>query len=359
MDKLFQNSIFSEPLPLNRQLVTSNNNHLNPDYKYYKHCNPYNIPESLQKYYGKTSAYHVIYHSEEDIQEGTYFLNYKQNFGAEFPPLAIADKPVYLYIIEQSTDGSLEQIHLILVQNELELGSKHYFLAKKLDILTRVVEAGEIKRIDSNTIEYNTESGTWMNFNEKNMLIPKKTNVVEYFQKLGEINNINFIKVNKPLFKLSLSIEDIKFFSLGNKVFYDPDLKKCSNDHIWEIVGQDVFDRESGIPIKNILSQDFQEIIQIPKVNKLLCQRHLENSTHYARPLGNFIKLPNLENAKDLSNFWPKIISRSEIIRNDLENFINKYKYKHVIKITVDMFLGPSGNIFKEDLPNEIKEMLI
>lgn len=356
-----QKSCFSKSLPINKQLVTSDNNHLNPKCMYYKHCNCYEIPPNLQKYFGKTRSYFVIFHCQEDIIDESLMLNFNEGFDSNFFQ-KFADNTVFLYIVEQSTDGSLEQIHLIPVANSFEFGSKHYFLAKKLNILTQVVEAGELMKIDDKTLAYNDQSGTFMEFNERNMLVRKKTNVDEYFQKLAEINQVTFKKVNKPLINLVLTIEDIHFFSSIGRVFYDPDIRECNN-HNWEIVGEDVLKKTSGSPLKNVLDQHFDEIIQIEEINKLLCSRHLENSTHYSRPVGNFIKEPTIEHAKDLANFWPKIIRKSEIPRDDLEIFINKYKpiikiNESEIQLTVDMFLGPSGNIFKEELPTEIKKMI-
>jgi hypothetical protein len=352
------------PLPINIQLVTSNNNHLQPDiYKYYKHYNYYAIPLELQKYFGKTSTYFVIFHCVEDIQDGSILLNFNQGFRYDFDQYIqyknIPDNTVFLFVIEKSSNVSLEQIHMIPVTNSFEIGSKHYFLASKLGILTEVVEAGELRRIDNNTFEYNDQSGTFMEF-KKNMLIQKKTNIVKYFEKLGEINGVIFKKTNKPLINLHLTIEDIKQFSLTDRVFYDPDSQECSN-HNWEIVTKDIIKTTSGTLLQNVLNQHFDEIIQMPEVNKLLCVKHLEESIHYSRPLGNFIKLPTLEYAKDLAIFWPKIISRSEINRHDFEKFINKYKpiikiNETEIRLTVDMFLGPCGNIFKKELPSEIKD---
>jgi hypothetical protein len=368
--------IFLNPLQLNSQSITWNNNHLKPEYKYYKHCNSYTISDELQPFYGKDNAYHIIYHSEDDILENTFFLNCNLGFGSNFPPQVYykkdindnklkIDNPAFLYIIEQTTNGGLEQIHLILIQNEFEVGSKHYFLAKKLNILYRVVEAGEMKRIDDKTIEYNTDSGTWMEFDKKNLFIRKNTPIIDYFDKLGKLNDVSFRKVNNSLINLPITKEDIEIFSVNNnKIFYNPSLVKCCN-YNWELVKEDEIDtNQDGIPISLLLNEGKKTVISTKKLNKLLCKNHLEVSTHYSRPLANFIKEPTIENAIDLSTFWPKIIKDSEIDRKDLDDFIDKHKTfiniteKQSIPITTEIFLGSRGTIFRSELPCEIQKFI-
>lgn len=368
--------IFLNPLQLNSQSITWNNNHLKPENKYYKHCNSYTISKELQPLYGKNNAYHIIYHCEDDILENTFFLNCNLRFGGNFPPLIYykkdingakikIDNPVFLYIIEQSTNGGLEQIHLILVQNKFEVGSKHYFFAKKLNILCRVVEAGEIKRIDDQTIHYNTDSGTWMEFDKKNLFIPKNTPITNYFNKLGDLNNVSFIKMTSPLINLPITREDIENFTINNnKIFYNPSLIKCCNNN-WELVREEEIDNDQDVlSISLLLNESDKPIIQTQTLNKLLCKNHMDTSTHYSRPLANFIKEPTVDSAIDLKIFWPKVIQNSEINRKDLEDFIAKHKTSiqitdtYSIPITTEMFLGSNGTVFRSELPCEIQKFI-
>jgi hypothetical protein len=368
--KMYQNGellkIFRNPLQLNYYSVSWNNNHLKPEHKYYKHCNQYAIPKELQKFYGKENVVHIMYHSEDDILENTYFTNCNLRFGGNFPPLKYykndqqgnkitIDNPVFLYIIEQSADCGIEQIHLVFIQNIFELGSKHFFLAKKLNILNRVVEAGEIKRISENEIVYNTDSGTWIEFNEKLENVPKVTPIEKYFCKLGELNNVKFTRVGNGMPAPTYTVEDIKIFTINNsKIFYDPTIETCCF-HNWELVReQDITTDTKHISALDLTMKDGQ-VLKNKKINKIICTPHLDNGAHYARPLTNFIKNPTPKTAYELINEsdWSYFTKNSQIDREGLKQFIAKNKNSFTLKgseipITEDLFMVDKENILKE-----------
>jgi len=342
-------SIFASPLAVNEQLITSENRHLLPE-QLYKHCDFYHVPEELQSNLGTNWSLLAIYHSQEDVV--------RDNILTSFGKLAVGVP--HIYLVEQSLDGQLEKIYLLPVLSGLEIGGKHYFFAQVLGILSRVVEAGELMLQEDGTIEFNALTGTFMNFNENNFLVLKTTPIDQYFQKLGEIHGITFKKVRRALIERSMTKKDIQRFSSSGRVFCNVPHSECDKSN-WQLVGQDVLDDTCGIPLGAVLSQRFDEIVVRPEVNKILSASQLrkEKPSHFARPLGNFLQSQTVERAQDLSVYWPKIIAGSEIPREDFEKILDEFKVNEtVIHLTVEMFLGPSGNIFKKELPDAIKQML-
>jgi hypothetical protein len=342
-------SIFKGPLPINEQLTTPEKRHFSPDvYRYYKHCDYYPIPQELQEHFGTNWSLLAIYHSQEDVV--------RENILTSFGKLAVGVP--HIYLVEQSLDGQLEKIYLLPVLSGLEIGGKHYSLSQVLGILSRVVEAGELMLTADGTIEFNDLTGTFMNFDVENYWVLKSTHLNQYFQKLGEIHGLEFKRVRKALVDRSISLEDIHRFGPLGRVFCNVD--ECEPDRSnWQLVGQDVLDATSGIPLGAILSQRFDEIVMRPNVNKILSasQFRKPKPSHFARPLGNFLQSPTVERAQDLAIYWPKIIAGSEMPRKDFEQILEEFKHDG-ITWTVEMFMGPSGNIFVKELPEAIKQML-
>jgi hypothetical protein len=344
-------SIFDSLLPLNEQLTTPENRHLlSEQFQFYRHCDFYPVPPELQVNFGSNETLLAIHHCEDDIV--------RENISTSFAQLAVGVP--HIYLVEQSLDGQLEKIYLLPVLSGLEIGGKHYFFAKVLGILLRVVEAGELMLTADGTIEFNELTGTFMNFNAENYLVLKTTPIIQYFQKLGEIHGLEFKRVRKALVDRSISLEDIRRFSSSGRIFCNVPFSECDKSN-WELVGQDVLDDTRGIPLGAILSQHFDEIVLKPGVNKIISASQLrkKDPSHFGRPLGNFLRSQTVERARDLSVYWPKIIAGSEIPREDFEKILDEFKANEtVIHLTVEMFLGPSGNIFVKELPDAIKQML-
>lgn len=344
-------SIFDSPLILNEQLTTPENRHLlSEQFPFYRHCDFYPILPELQHHFGSNWSCLAIHHCEDDIV--------RENISTSFAQLAVGVP--HIYLVEQSLDGQLEKIYLLPVHSGLEIGGKHYFFAQVLGILSRVVEAGELMLTADGLIEFNELTGTFMNFNAENYLVLKTTPINQYFQKLGEIHGLEFKRVRKALVDRSISLEDIRRFSSSGRIFCNVPFSECDKSN-WELVGQDVLDDTRGIPLGDILSQHFDEIVLKPGVNKIISGSQLRKSkpSHFGRPLGNFLQYQTVERARDLSVYWPKIIAGSEIPRKDFEKILDEIKANEtVIPLTVEMFLGPSGNIFKKELPDAIKQML-
>jgi len=210
------------------------------------------------------------------------------------------------------------------------------------------------------TIEFNDLTGTFMNFDAENYWILKSTPLNQYFEKLGEIHGLEFKRVRKALVDRSITKEDIHSFDHLGRVFCNVDEGEPDRSN-WQLVGQDVLDATSGIPLGAILSQHFDEseIVMRPDVNKILSasQFRKPKPSHFARPLGNFLQSPTVERARDLAIYWPKIIAGSEMPRKDFEQILEEFKHDG-ITWTVEMFMGPSGNIFVKELPEAIKQML-
>jgi hypothetical protein len=346
-------SLFSNPLPVNEQLTTPENRHLHKEkYCYYKHCDYYPVPQELQKHFGTNWARLCIYHCEDDIDRENISTNFKRELAVGVP---------YIYLIEQSLDGQIENIHFCEVPSGLELGSKHYPFAQVIGILSRVVEAGELMLTADGTIEFNDLTGTFMNFDAENYWVLKSTPINQYFEKLGEIHGLEFKRVRRALIDRSITLEDIHRFPSG-QVFCNVDEGEPDRSN-WQLVDQDVLDATSGIPLGAILSQHFDEseIVMRPEVNKILSASQLrkEKPSHFARPVGNFLRSQTVERARDLAIYWPKIIAGSEMPRKDFEQILDEFKANEtVIPLTVEMFMGPSGNIFVKELPEAIKQML-
>jgi hypothetical protein len=348
-------SFFSNCLPINEQLTTPDQRHLDQDqYPYYKHCDYYPVSAGLQPYFGTNWTLLAIYHCREDIDKQNILANFNQSFGNGKLAVGIP----YIYLVEESHDGQLEQIHLLPVLSGLEIGSKHYMFAQELGILSRVVEAGELMLKEDGTIEFNDLTGTFMNFDAENYWVLKSTPINQYFQKLCEINGLEFKRVRKALVDRSITLEDISRFSSSCQVFCNVPFSEADKLN-WQLVGQDVLDDTQGIPLGDILSQHFDEIVMRPEVNKILSASQLrkQKPSHFARPLGNFLQSPTVERARDLAIYWPKIIAGSEIPRRDFEQILDEFKQDEV-PLTVKMFMGPSGNIFVKELPDVIKQML-
>jgi hypothetical protein len=344
-------SLFSNCLPINEQLTTSDQRHLDQDqYPYYKHCDYYPVSAGLQPYFGTNWTLLSIYHCQEDIDKQNILANFNQSFGNGKLAVGLP----YIYLVEESHDGNLEQIHLLIVPSGLELGGKHYFFAQVLGILSRVVEAGELILKEDGTIEFNDLTGTFMNFDAENYWVLKSTPINQYFEKLGEINGLEFKRVRKALVDRSITLEDIHRFGNLNRVFCNVPFSEVDKSN-WQLVGQDVLDDTQGIPLGDILSQHFDEIVMRPEVNKILSASQLrkQKPSHFARPLGNFLKSPTVERARDLAIYWPKIIAGSEMPRRDFEQILEEFKHDG-ITWTVEMFMGPSGNIFVKELPGGI-----
>lgn len=344
-------SLFSICLPVNRQLTTSQQRHLHREYRYYKHCDKYPIPQELQKHFRTNWALCCIYHCEDDIDRENISTNFERELAVDVP---------YIYLIEQSLDGQLEKIHLLPVLSGLEIGGKHYFFAQVLGILSRVVEAGELMLTADGTIEFNDLTGTFMNFDAENYWVLKTTPINKYFEKLGEFNGLQFKRVRRALVDRSITLEDIHHFSSDRRVFCNVPFSECDKSN-WELVGQDVLDDTRGIPLGAILSQHFDEseIVMRPEVNKIISASQLrkKNPSHFGRPLGNFLQSPTVERARDLAIYWPKIIAGSEMPRRDFEQILEEFKHDG-ISWTVEMFMGPSGDIFVKELPDVVKQML-
>jgi hypothetical protein len=341
--------IFERPLSVNEQLTTSENRHLSPDeFPYYKHSDYYHISQELQKHFGTNWARLCIYHCEDDFDRDNILTNFEK----------LAVGVPHIYLVEQSLDGQLEKIYLLPVLSGLEIGGKHYFFAQVLGILSRVVEAGELMLTVNGTIEFNDLTGTFMNFDAKNYWVLKSTPLNQYFQKLGEIHGLEFKRVRKALVDRSITLEDIHRFGPLGRVFCNVD--ECEPDKSnWQLVGQDFLDSTSGIPLGDVLSQHFDEIVMRPEVNKIISasQFRKRKPSHFARPLGNYLQSPTVERAQDLAVYWPKIIAGSEMPRKDFEQILDEFKQDEV-PLTVEMFMGPSGNIFLKELPEAIKQML-
>ena len=207
------------------------------------------------------------------------------------------------------------------------------------------------------TIEFNDLTGTFMNFDAENYWVLKTTPINQYFQKLGEIHGLEFKRVRKALVDRSISLEDIRKFS-SDRVFCNVPVSEFDKSN-WELVGQDVLDDTQGIPLGDILSQHFDEIVMRPEVNKILSasQFRKEKPSHFVRPFGNFVQSPIKERARDLAIYWPKIIAGSEMPRRDFEKILEEFKHDG-ITWTVEMFMGPSGDIFVKELPDVVKQML-
>jgi hypothetical protein len=344
-------SLFRSPLSVNEQLTTPQNRHLlQEQFPYYKHCDYYPVPQELQRHFGTNWTHLCIYHSKDDVV--------RENISTSFEKLAVGVP--HIYLVEQSPDGQLEKIYLLPVLSGLEIGGKHYSLAQFLGILSRVVEAGELMLTADGTIEFNDLTGTFMNFDAENYWILKSTPLNQYFEKLGEIHGLEFKRVRKALVDRSITKEDIHSFDHLGRVFCNVDEGEPDRSN-WQLVGQDVLDATSGIPLGAILSQHFDEseIVMRPDVNKILSasQFRKPKPSHFARPLGNFLQSPTVERARDLAIYWPKIIAGSEMPRKDFEQILEEFKHDG-ITWTVEMFMGPSGNIFVKELPEAIKQML-
>jgi len=342
-------SQFTCVLPINEQLTTPENRHLSPEqFQFYKHCDYYPVPPELQIYLGTNWALLTIYHCLDDVV--------RDNIQTDFRQLAVGVP--HIYLVEQSADGQLEKIYLLPVLSGLEIGGKHYFFAQFLGILSRVVEAGELMLSADGTIEFNDLTGTFMTFDAKNYWVLKTSPINPYFQKLGEIYGLEFKKVRRALVDKSFTLDDIHRFGRLGRVFCNVDETEPDKSN-WQLVGQEVLDDTSGIPLGNILSQRFDKIVIRPEVNKILSasQFRKEKPSHFARPFGNFLKSPTKERAHDLAVYWPKIIAGSEMPRRDFEQILDEFKHDE-ITLTVEMFMGPSGNIFVKDLPDAIKQML-
>jgi hypothetical protein len=349
-------SLFSKPLPINEQLTTPDQRHLDQDqYPYYKHCDYYPVSPDLQSHFGTNWTLLAIYHCREDIIKQNILANFNHSFGDEKLAVGVP----YIYLVEES-HGNLEQIHLLPVLSGLEIGSKHYFFAQELGILSRIVEAGELMLTVDGTIEFNDLTGTFMNFDAENYWVLKSTPINQYFEKLGEINGFEFKRVRKALVDRSFSLEDIHRLSSSGRVFCNVPLSEADKFN-WQLVGQGVLDDTQGIPLGDILSQHFDEgeIIMRSEVNKIISASQLrkQKPSHFARPLGNFLQSPTVERARDLAVYWPKIIAGSEMPRHDFEQILEEFKHDG-ITWTVEMFLGPSGNIFVKELPQNLNRNL-
>lgn len=342
-------SLFSICLPVNRQLTTSQQRHLHREYRYYKHCDKYPIPQELKKHFRTNWALCCIYHCEDDIDRENISTNFERELAVDVP---------YIYLIEQSLDGQLEKIHLLPVLSGLEIGGKHYFFAQVLGILSRVVEAGELMLTVDGTIEFNELTGTFMNFNAENYLVLKTTPINQYFEKLGEIHGLKFKRVRRALVDRSITPKDIHCFGHLDRVFCNVDEREPNKSN-WQLVDQDVLDATSGIPLRDILSQHFDEseIVIRSEINKIISANQLREASHFGRPLGNFLQSPIKERARDLAVYWPKIIAGSEMPRRDFEQILEEFKHDG-ITWTVEMFMGPSGDIFVKELPDVVKQML-
>jgi hypothetical protein len=342
-------SLFSNCLPINEQLTTPDQRHLDQDqYPFYKHCDYYPVPKELQHHFGSNWTRLCIYHCEDDID--------RENIQTDFRKLAVGVP--HIYLVEQSADGQLEKIYLLPVLSGLEIGGKHYFFAQFLGILSQVVEAGELMLTADGTIEFNDLTGTFMNFDARNYWVLKNTPINLYFQKLGKIHGLQFKKVRQALVDRSITLDDIHHFGHLGRVFCNVDETEPDKSN-WQLVGQDVIDSTSGIPLGAILSQHFDEIVMRPEVNKIISASQLRNRkpSHFARPLGNFLQSPKVERARDLAVYWPKIIAGSEMPRRDFEQILEEFKHDG-ITWTVEMFMGPSGDIFVKELPDVVKQML-
>ena len=342
-------SLFSIPLHINEQLTTPEKRHLfSEQFPFYKHCDNYPVPIELQPHFGSNWTRLCIYHCEDDIDRENISTNFERKLAVGVP---------YIYLIEQSLDGQLETIYLCLVPSGLEIGGKHYFFAKFIGILSQIVEAGELMLTADGTIEFNDLTGTFMNFDAENYWVLKTTPINQYFQKLGEIHGLEFKRVRKALVDRSISLEDIRKFS-SDRVFCNVPVSEFDKSN-WELVGQDVLDDTQGIPLGDILSQHFDEIVMRPEVNKILSasQFRKEKPSHFVRPFGNFVQSPIKERARDLAIYWPKIIAGSEMPRRDFEKILEEFKHDG-ITWTVEMFMGPSGDIFVKELPDVVKQML-
>jgi hypothetical protein len=347
-------SLFSNCLPINEQLTTPDKRHLDQDqYPYYKHCDYNPVSAGLQPFFGTNWTLLSIYHCREDIVKKNILANFNQSFGNGKLAVGVP----YIYLVEENHEN-LEQIHLLPVLSGLEIGSKHYFFAQELGILSRVVEAGELMLTADGTIEFNDLTGTFMNFDAENYWVLKSTPINKYFQKLGEINGLEFKRVRKALVDRSITLEDIHRFGHLGRVFCNVPFKEADKSN-WQLVRQDVLDDTQGIPLGDILSQHFDEIVMRPEVNKIISasQFRKEKPSHFARPLGNFLQSPMIERARDLAVYWPKIIAGSEMPRRDFEQILEEFKHDG-ITWTVEMFLGPSGNIFVKELPDVVRKML-
>lgn len=343
-------SLFSICLPVNEQLTTPEKRHLFPkQFPLYKHCDNYPVPIELQHHFGSNWTRLCIYHCEDDIDRENISTNFERTLAVGVP---------YIYLIEQSLDGQLEKIYLCPVPSGLEMGGKHYFFAQVLGILLRVVEAGELMLTADGTIEFNDLTGTFMNFDAENYWVLKSTPINQYFEKLGEIHGLEFKRVRRALVDRSITLKDIHRFGHLNRVFCNVPLAECDKSN-WQLVDQDVLDATCGTPLGAILSQHFDEIVMRPEVNKILSasQFRKPKPSHFVRPFGNFMQSPTVERARDLAIYWPKIIAGSEMPRKDFEQILEEFKHDG-ITWTVEMFMGPSGDIFVKELPDVVKKML-
>ena len=343
-------SLFSIPLPINEQLTTPEKRHLLSE-QLYKHGDLYYVPPELQHHFGSNWTRLVIFHCLDDIV--------RENITRDFQKLAVGVP--HIFLVEQSLDGQFEKIHILPVLSKTEIGGKHYFLAQFLGILSRVVEAGELMLTVDGTIEFNDLTGTFMNFDAENYWVLKTTPINQYFQKLGEIHGLEFKRVRKALVdNRSINLEDIRRFSSSGRVFCNVPVSEFDKSN-WELVGQDVLDDTQGIPLGAVLSQHFDEseIVMRSEVNKILSasQFRKEKPSHFVRPFGNFVQSPIKERARDLAIYWPKIIAGSEMPRCDFEKILEEFKHDG-ITWTVEMFMGPSGDIFVKELPDVVKQML-
>lgn len=189
------------------------------------------------------------YHTVEEYKylENVIHKNANHYFSLSFPEKLIADPvsgknidyPVYLYIIEQKPEG--EFIHLVLVRNQIEFGSKHITLAKYLNCLERVVLAGSMRRDKDNddVIEFNFDSGSFHlpDISEMNKL---KKRAQTFFSKLAEGKGIHFKYVetyyatrnkdDKPFEAPELSDDDLDELCKSGKVFIRDDCEVKNND---------------------------------------------------------------------------------------------------------------------------------
>jgi endonuclease/exonuclease/phosphatase family metal-dependent hydrolase len=210
----------------NTPIKTHTTNWDKPDHNVYKHCKPHPILSDLQTYYNKNSVKHTIFYDHADINSNDivhidansqlYKIFFQDQIINKGTGINIQN-PVYNYIIEQSDGMSLEKIHLVLCRNEFEITSKHITLAKKLNIIDKVMHAGTLQKSDTqpNTITYSSNSGSFY-------YSGNGADIKKYFDELKKINtNVNFIYVYHHTLP-DLKKEDIiEFCDNKNKVYYD------------------------------------------------------------------------------------------------------------------------------------------
>jgi hypothetical protein len=316
----------------------------------YKSCKLENN-DKIKKYFNSISIEKYViqsYHNLDDLENSIIYEKCINKFDDNFPEKElynsklnrIINYPQYLYLIQKHTMSGEIYIHLLLILDKNEIGSKHLIFAKKLGIANSILYAGVIKRNpnDDTQILYNNDSGSFQTIDQHQ----RQPIIHDYLT--GIPMQRNFIFQNQKFDIEYYSIIDLSnYCNNSNKILFGKTL--CDNNY--NMVGDDDYHNSHN----NFLQFDACDIIEsgnsiYRSLNffkyKYNIRRRFATTDLTAEVLELEHIAPNLPpNPLANNNYIMKqlcITNNDEIIITQILNLLGKYNFTPNFPLLVDTF---------------------